>query len=122
MNVEKNIKTVFFVKQGMSKAQVIFNKDSFFHGETASAIVKIDNSACEKDIKYVKFKLRRIIYGKATDNWTYKLNQTLIKVEYPGIQAGQTGTVNVEMPLNYNKDLEPFEKYLDKQQEKHHMG
>lgn len=39
MSVEKKIKTVFFIKQGLSKAQVTFNKDCFVHGETASAIV-----------------------------------------------------------------------------------
>lgn len=85
LTLDKNIKTMFFVKQGNSKVDVTFNKDCFVLGDTASAIVNIDNSKCEKDIKNVKFKLRRLIHGIAKDTWKFKFNKTLKKIEYPGI-------------------------------------
>jgi hypothetical protein len=33
MQLEGNVKTLFFVKQGSSKVHVTFNRDSFFIGE-----------------------------------------------------------------------------------------
>ncbi len=47
---EKNIKTFFFVKQGMCKAEAIFGSDTYSGEDVVKALLKIDNSGCDKDI------------------------------------------------------------------------
>lgn len=59
MQLEGKVKTLFFVNQGSTKANIIFNKDQFHIGEQALVKCEIDNSACEKDIKCIKLKFRR---------------------------------------------------------------
>ena len=63
MDLEGKVKTLFFVKQGSSKIGVTFNKDCFNINEQAVATCEVDNTKCEKDIKFLKFKFRRLIYA-----------------------------------------------------------
>jgi hypothetical protein len=43
-NLEKNIKTLFFMKQGPSKVDIEFEKDAYHPNELAVVECKIDNS------------------------------------------------------------------------------
>ena len=79
---------MFFVKQGSAKVSVTFNKDAFEHGETALAECSLDNRECEKEVKKVKIKLKRLIYATAKDKFKLKYNDTLAEAEYPGVPAG----------------------------------
>ena len=67
MTLEKKIKTLFFVKQGTAKVDIVFEKDAYSPIDTARVLAKIDNSQCEKDIKQVKLQLRRMITCFAKD-------------------------------------------------------
>jgi hypothetical protein len=69
---------------------------------------------CDKDIKCVKFKWRRVLHAISKGGRHFKSNKTLSKLQFPGVESGKKGTVNVEMPLVYAKDLETFEAYLIK--------
>jgi hypothetical protein len=85
-------------------------------GETARAICLVDNTHCDKDVKCIKFKWRRLIHTKSKNGTrTFKKHKTLSKLEFPGMPSGKSGEVKVEMPLMYTKDLETFEAYLKKQ-------
>lgn len=57
-------------------------------GETTNVECIIDNTKCEKDLKTVTLKLKRLIHAKAKDGFKYKTNDTLIKVKAQGIAAG----------------------------------
>ena len=109
---------MFFVKQGLSRVDVAFEKDAYEFGDIARAQCEIDNTKCEKDIQKVKFKLRRMIHCVTKDKRTFKENITLAKVERPGVKAGSSGIVNIEVALVYEKDLENFNKILAKNAEK----
>ena len=112
LELQSKIKTVFFVKQGLTNIKVTFNKDAFIVGEVAEALCEIDNTQCDKEIKCVKMKLRRLIYASAKDSRKMKDNITLIKLKFPGVGAKQSGVVKCEMPLVYEKDLEIYIKRL----------
>ncbi len=84
MKIDKGIKSFFFVKQGVAKAEVKFQKDAYYPSETAHVFLKLDNSECEKDIERVKIKLKRLVTGKSKGNKTYSDNQILKFIKYPG--------------------------------------
>ena len=63
MIMEKDIKTFFFFKQGASKVDITLEKDAYAPDETLSAICRLDNSGCDKNIKNMKVKLTRKIIG-----------------------------------------------------------
>jgi hypothetical protein len=69
----------------------------------------IDNSQCDKDIKEVKFKLRRAIFGKAKDTREFKCNMTICKASHQGVAKGKQTSFIMEMPIKYEKDVEKFQ-------------
>ena len=112
MQLEGNVKTLFFVKQGSSKVHVSFNKDSFFIGEQAVATCEVDNTKCGKDIKCFKLKFRRLIYAASKCGHKFNKNETLAKRKFPGVASGKTGTVILDMNLEVEKDNQRFQKSL----------
>jgi hypothetical protein len=63
INLEGKVKTLFLLKQGTSKVSVTFCKDHFVIGELATVKCEVDNTRCEKGIRCVKLKLRRLIHA-----------------------------------------------------------
>ena len=59
VTVEKNIKTMFFFKQGMSRVECTFEKDCVALNEPAVINCKIDNRHCDKTIREIKVKVLR---------------------------------------------------------------
>lgn len=110
---------MFFVKQGSAKVDVTFSKDAFEFGEMAYADCVINNNECDKEVKMIKFKLKRLIYAVAKDKYKFKLNETLARGEFPGVVAGKTKNVRLELHLKFDKYFDKFQKYLDKDKEKH---
>ena len=45
-------------------ALVRFEKDHYYLGETANVRIRIDNSACKKDVSQIKLELRRYYLGR----------------------------------------------------------
>jgi len=114
ITLESKVKTMFFVKKGSARVEVTFNKDAFEFGETALAECIVDNRECEKDVKKIKFKLKRLIYAVAKDKFKLKYNDTLAEAEFPGVEAGQMRTQNLDLVLKFDKYMDVFQKYLDK--------
>ena len=62
----------------------------------ASALCQVDNSKCDKDIKCITFKLRRLVYANTNNNSEkFENSCTLLKNEYPGVAAGKTGLIQL---------------------------
>lgn len=53
VSLEKDITTLFFINQGKSRADLVFEKDAYKPDEVANVICKLDNTMCEKDISEV---------------------------------------------------------------------
>ena len=68
VSVEKNIKTMFFVKQGMSRVECTFEKDCVAINEPAVINCKIDNRHCDKTIREIKVKVLRQMTCTATSD------------------------------------------------------
>ena len=69
---------MFFVKQGLSKVDIKFEKDSYYANERAVILCDVDNSHCEKDIKEIKIKVRRTILCHATSDAKHFEDSVLI--------------------------------------------
>ena len=73
VSMEKNIKTLWFVRQGPCKIDVTLEKSAVGANTEAVVICALDNSRCDKDIKEIKVKLRRIMTITGTsDNKSYE--------------------------------------------------
>jgi hypothetical protein len=83
--LEGKVKAMFFVKQGSTRANITFSKDSFHIGEQALATCDIDNTKSEKDLRCVKFKFRRNIYATSKCGHKFHRDETILKREFPGI-------------------------------------
>lgn len=59
--VENDIRSMFLMKNGSAKAEITFEKDAYFPGETAVVFVNVDNSKCEKNIERVKVMFKRSV-------------------------------------------------------------
>ena len=88
INLEKNIKTFFFIKQGASKATLTFDKDVYYPNEIARVACLIDNTQCEKDIERVSFKLKMFMRAVDDKNRIYTKNEKLCVARYPGLRTG----------------------------------
>ena len=64
---------MFFVRQGLSKIDISLEKDAYQTDEKAVINCSFDNTQCQKDIKEVKVKLRRVMQCIAlNDNKNYE--------------------------------------------------
>ena len=78
VTVEENIKTMFFIRQGISKVDIACEKDQVRANEKAVVNCTIDNMLCEKDVKEVKIKVYRVIAcTSSTDSKRYE-DRTLL--------------------------------------------
>jgi len=108
MEVCGKVKTLFFVDKGSAKLEAIFNKDTFNVGETAVVECLVDNTNCEKNIKCVKLKFRRLMKAKVSHCIEYTKDETIIKREFAGMHKGKSGTMTLDMPIQMTKDIERF--------------
>lgn len=115
MDVKGEVKTLFFVKNGSTNVHVTFNKDSFIVGETAIVDCQVDNTKCEKEIRCIKLKLRRIISANDGHGHKFTYDTTIIKKEFHGVPAKRHGNVRLEAVLDANKDHERFRSSLPKE-------
>jgi hypothetical protein len=84
-----NISTFFFVKQGVAKADITFEKDSYSPNENASILCKIDNSQCKTDVSAIYVKLKRTVRAyDANKQREFKNTVTVVNRRYPGVKAG----------------------------------
>ena len=101
ISVEKAVKTMFFVKQGLSHVDVTFDKNSFYSNEFASINCQIDNSHCDKNIKEIKVKLRRTIEaGNTSDSKKYIDSTYLMVNTFSGVRNSRNELRRLEMSLN----------------------
>ncbi len=63
INLEGKVKTLFLLKQGTARVSVTFSKDHFVIGELAKVKCEVDNTHCDKGIRCVKLKFRRLIHA-----------------------------------------------------------
>jgi|LauGreDrversion4_2_1035121.scaffolds.fasta_scaffold269081_1 hypothetical protein len=61
ISVEKNVKTFFFVKQGPTKIDIDMDREGWYSNEKAVLTCSIDNTRCDKHIKLIKVKVRRVL-------------------------------------------------------------
>jgi hypothetical protein len=99
MEVCGKVKTFFFMDKGSAKLEATFNKDSFDVGETAVAECFIDNTNCEKDIKCVKLKFRRLFKAKVSHCIEFTKDETIIKREFAGMHKGKSGSLTLDVPI-----------------------
>lgn len=89
VSVEKNIKTLFFVRQGPSKINFTLQKDTFYANEKAVIQCEVDNSRCDKDIKEIKIKLRRnITCSASSDNKRFEDSLIMFTNTFSGVRHG----------------------------------
>lgn len=69
-----------------------FKQDAYIIGDTAFAEVNIDNTKCDKDVKYVKFKLKRLIHAIAKDKRKFKSQETILKKVFLGPKSEDQGS------------------------------
>lgn len=107
VQVEKNIKTVWFVKQGPTKVNCSIPKDSYYANDKIPINLEIDNSRCDKNVKEIKVKVWRHIRCSAiNDSKTYEDKTMLICQVYPGVKHNLKETKILEVDLNIFGDLE----------------
>ncbi len=73
---------------------------------------EIDNTQCEKDIKCLSLKFKRLIYAISKCGEKFSKSETLIKRDFSGLASGKNGTVNLDMVLQVEKDDKRFFKSL----------
>ena len=107
VSVEKAVKTLIFVKQGISHVDVTFDKDSFYSNEFASMNCQIDNSHCDKNIKEIKVKLRRTIEASnSSDSKKYTDSSYLMVNTFTGVKNSRNELRRLEIALNGFMDHE----------------
>ncbi len=107
VTVEKTVKTLIFVKQGISHVDVTFDKDSYYSNEFATMNCQIDNSHCDKNIKEIKVKLRRTIEASnSTDSKKYIDSSYLMINTFSGVRNSTSELKKLEMALNGFMDHE----------------
>lgn len=86
-----DISTFFFVRQGISKADITFEKDSYSPNENANILCVVDNSQCTKDITNIYVKLVRVVKGfDSSKDKEFSNRTTVLNRKYPGVAAGKT--------------------------------
>jgi len=118
-SVEKNIKTFFFVRQGPTKVDIDLEKESWYSNDMAILNCTIDNTRCDKDIKGIKVKIRRIVQGTSmTTSKKYEDNTLILAHEFPGVRHHRKDTKRIEVDLRIFADVERRVKKVHKKKKK----
>ena len=64
MEVSGQVKSFPFFDEGVSLVRAVFDKDSYYVGETAHVECFVYNKQCSQTIRCLEIKIRRIISGK----------------------------------------------------------
>ena len=101
------MKSLFWVKRGVSHIDVTFDKDAYFSNERAQLNCQIDNSHCHKNIKEIKVKLRRQIDASNTsDSKKYSDSSYLMINTFSGVRQAENEIRRLELALNGFMDPE----------------
>jgi hypothetical protein len=101
------VRSLFFVKRGISHIDVTFDKDSYYTNERAQLNCQIDNSHCDKNIKEIKVKLRREIEASNTsDSKKYNDTTYLMINTFSGVSNSKNELRRLELALNGFIDVE----------------
>ena len=82
-----------------SISDIYFEKNEYYLGEIAKVRVVCDNSACEKAIKSIKFKLHRHYKGHDSSHWTTTGSKYLITNKEKGCPAKEKVDVTYQIQI-----------------------
>ncbi|CDW80504.1 UNKNOWN [Stylonychia lemnae] len=119
LKLEKNIKTFYFIKQGLSKVDLVFEKDTFSQGEVGKVLCNVDNTKCDKDIESITILFRSITVGKDNKKKLYKKVDTLSKTKYDGVKSGTSKTLNLELSIIDDLLVKKKKDYVDNYMKSH---
>lgn len=115
---QQPIDTFFWVKQGTSKADVTFERDTYNPKDIAKVHVVIDNSNCKKNLMNVTLRLRRFLVCKDSTNDKFKENIILVEQDLEGVKKRSKGELHMEINLSSITKLNGFQKSALKKKEK----
>jgi len=83
-----------------STSSIFFEKSEFYPGESTTAKIICDNSACEKDISYFKFNLVKTITGSDNYNrWRTVFSSLPVVARENGIIRGEKVERNIQFTI-----------------------
>ena len=90
-----------FGNKGPATITTQFEKDTYMPNELCRAMVDLDNSNCQADVKSISIKLERHIELSASDGKVWEDKRVLEQKDYDGLGAGQsTGGLNRFLELS----------------------
>ena len=114
MEVSGQVKSFPFFDEGVSLVRAVFDKDSYYVGETAHVECFVNNTQCSQTIRCLEIKIRRKIWGKNNLGQTTS-DRIVINKEFEGIKNGMQGLIRLDCPILLNEDALVFiERYQTK--------
>ena len=121
VKTKQEITTLFFMNQGNSEAECVFEKDGFQPTEEIKIFCTLDNSKCGKDVSKIKVALKRHISAQDSNGNQFTDTVKVLKGEFHGVHAGhrEERVLTLDLKKYHNKEKEYLDEYISKPKKRH---